>query len=88
MKAVGTSEANDCPIMSSKEMENTKKFKMTATNSDSIGIDVIRIFLLLSRIRVFSSNICSMMLIYGALQMAKYMMNEHTVAIIPFLFYF
>jgi hypothetical protein len=29
-----------------------------------------------------------MMLIYATLQMAKYMMNEHTVAIIPFLFYF
>jgi hypothetical protein len=52
MEAVGASEANDCPIMSSKEMENSKNFKMTATNNDSIGIDVIRIFLLLSRIRV------------------------------------
>jgi hypothetical protein len=52
MEAVGASEANDCPIISSKEMENTKKIKMTATNSDSIGIDAIRIFLLLSRIRV------------------------------------
>jgi len=47
---VGTNEANDWPIISSKETENTKKFKLTANNIDSIGIDIIRIFRLLRRI--------------------------------------
>ena len=47
---VGTNEANDWPIISSKETENTKKFKLTANNIDSIGIDIIGIFRLLRRI--------------------------------------
>lgn len=47
---VGTNEANDWPIISSKETENTKKFEFTANNIDSIGIDIIGIFRLLRRI--------------------------------------
>jgi len=47
---VGTNEANDWPIISSKETEKTKKFELTANNIDSIGIDIIGIFRLLRRI--------------------------------------
>lgn len=47
---VGTNKANDWPIISSKETENTKKFELTANNIDSIGIDIIGIFRLLRRI--------------------------------------
>ena len=47
---VGTNEANDWPIISSEETENTKKFEFTANNIDSIGIDIIGIFRLLRRI--------------------------------------
>ena len=36
---VETNEANDWPIISSEETENTKKFEFTANNIDSIGID-------------------------------------------------
>jgi len=47
---VGTNEANDLPIISFEEMENTKKFESTANKISSIGTDIIRIFRLLRRI--------------------------------------
>lgn len=47
---VGTNEANDWPVISSEETENTKKFELTASNIDSIGINIIRIFRLFRRI--------------------------------------
>jgi hypothetical protein len=47
---VGTNKANNWPIISSEETENTKKFEFTANNIDSIDIDIIRIFRLLRRI--------------------------------------
>ena len=44
---IETNKANDWPIISSEETENTKKFEVTANNIDSIGIDIIGIFRLL-----------------------------------------
>ena len=47
---VRTNKANNWPIISSKETENTKKFKLTANNINSIDINIIRRFRRLRRI--------------------------------------
>lgn len=47
---VRTNKANTWPIISSKETENTKKFKLTANNINSIDINIIRMLRLLRRI--------------------------------------